>query len=172
MPDPGPRARVILGWIGAAVVFVVVAFVVGRPAGDANQPGALASASSSTAAAPLTIAFGTARDATTLLTTEPTSTFRRGDPFAYSVKLDEPIVSGVIYVKVDRVGETPATVQDWAEGEQNVDPQLAVISFEVPADNLVNEFGAGDYQMRISLQPAGEIIATGSFRLVEEPSAS
>jgi hypothetical protein len=33
-------------------------------------------------------------------------------------------------------------------------------------------FGAGDYEMRISLEPDGAVLASGSFRLVEEPGAS
>lgn len=172
LPEPGPRARVVLGWIGAAVVIAVVAFIVGRPAGDANQPGALASTSPSGAAQPLAIDFGTARDATTLEITEPVSTFRRGDPFTYSVRLGAPVSVDTIYVRVDRVGESPETVQDWSDGEQLVDPTLPVISFQVPADALLDDFGAGDYEMRISLTPPGSILALGQFRLDEIPAAS
>ena len=172
LPDPGPRTRVILGWVGAAVVIAIVAFIVGRPAGDANQAGALGSASPSGAAQPLTIAFGTSRDATTFAATEPTTTFRRGDAFAYSVELDAAVGVDTIYVRVDRVGESPETVQAWSEGDQVVDPSLPVISFQVPADALLDVFGAGDYEMRISLAPAGSILAFGQFRLVEEPVAS
>ena len=172
LPEPGPRARVILGWAGAALVIAVVAFIVGRPPADANQPGALASTSPSGGTQPLTIAFGTARDELTLAVSEPSSTFRRGDPFVYSVPLEDPIGVETIYVRVDRVGESPETVQDWSEGNQQVDRGLAIISFEVPADALLNEFGAGDYEMRISLAPAGTILALGTFRLDEVPAAS
>jgi hypothetical protein len=172
LPEPGPRARVILGWIGAAVVIAVVAFIVGRPAGDANQPGALASASPSGLAQPLPIAFGTARDAMTLLVSEPVSTFRRGDPCVYSVQLSAPVGVDTIYVRVDRVGDSPETVQDWSEGNQTVDPSLAVISFAVTSDALLDDFGIGDYEMRISLAPAGAILAMGTFRLDEVPPAS
>ena len=172
LPEPGPRARVILGWIGLAVVIAVVAFIVGRPPADANQPGALASTSPSGGAQPLTITFGTARDGTSLAVSEPASTFRRGDPFAYSVQLADPIGVDTIYVRVDRVEESPETVQDWSNGDQRLDPSLSVISFEVPSDVLLNDFGAGDYEMRISLTPAGSILALGSFRLDEVPAAS
>lgn len=172
LPEPGPGVRVILGWVGAAVVIAVVAFIVGRPAGDANEPGALASASPSRAVQPLPIDFGTARDATTLAVTEPVSTFRRGDPFTYSVQLADPVGVDTIYVRVDRVGESPETVQDWSDGDQLVDPTLPVISFQVPADALLDVFGAGDYEMRISLAPAGSILALGQFRLDEVPAPS
>ncbi|MEO8510704.1 MAG: hypothetical protein ABI534_05625 [Chloroflexota bacterium] len=172
LPEPGPRVRVILGWVGAAVVIAVVAFIVGRPAGDANQPGALASTSPSEVAQPLAIAFGTAMDATTLTVSELASTFRRGDPFTYSVQLADPVGVGTVYVRVDRVGEPPETVQDWSDGNQTVDPSLAVISFQVPADKLLDVFGAGDYEMRISLAPAGTVLALGTFRLDEVPAAS
>lgn len=172
LPEPGPKARVILGWVGAAVVVGVVAFIVGRPVGDANQPGALGSVVPSAVAQPLPIAFGTALDPISLAATEPTTTFRRGDPFAYSVQLAEAVGVDTIYVRVDRVGDAPSTVQDWSEGDQRVDPELAVISFLVPADLLLEDFGAGDYEMRVSLEPAGAILALGTFRLVEEPAAS
>lgn len=172
LPEPGPRARVILGWVGAAVVIAVVAFIVGRPAGDANQPGALASASPSGAPQPLAIDFGTARDELTFAITEPVSTFRRGDPFTYSVQLADPVGVDTIYVRVDRVGESPETVQDWSDGNQRVDPTLMAISFQVPADRLLEDFGAGAYEMRISLEPAGSILALGQFRLEEPPAAS
>ena len=102
--------------------------------------------------------------------TAPTSTFRRGDPFVYSVRLAEAGPE-LVYVRVDRTGDAPQTVQDWNEGEQRIDPTLAVISFEVPTDDLLDAFGAGDYEMRISLEPNGAVLAAGSFRLVEEPSA-
>jgi hypothetical protein len=172
LPEPGPRGRVVLGWLGAALVVGVVAFIVGRPAGDANDAGALASTTPSAGiAGPLTIAFGTARDPISLEVTAPTSTFRRGDPFVYSVRLAEA-GPALIYVRVDRTGTAPQTVQDWRDGEQRIDPTLAVISFEVPADDLLDVFGAGDYEMRISLEPDGAVLASGSFRLVEEPGAS
>ena len=171
LPEPGPRGRVILGWVGAGLVVAVVAFIVGRPASDANEAGALGSASPSQSSQLLPIAFGTARDPSSLEVTAPATTFRRGDPFVYSVHLPEAGVD-TIYVRVDRTGEAPLTVQDWSDGEQRIDPTLAVISFEVPADSLLDVFGPGDYEMRISLEPNGELLASGTFRLVEEPAAS
>lgn len=172
LPEPGPRGRVILGWVGAGLVVAVVAFIVGRPAGDANEAGALGSAAPSGSSQPLPIAFGTARDALSLEVTAPATTFRRGDLFVYSVHLPQEAGVDTIYVRVDRTGEAPVTVQDWSDGVQLIDPTLAVISFEVPADNLLDVFGAGDYEMRVSLEPDGELLASGTFRLIEEPAAS
>lgn len=172
LPEPGPRGRVILGWIGAAVVIAVVAFIVGRPPADAGDA-IVGSPVPSPTAAPLPITFGTALDPSSLLALHPTGTFRSGDAFAYSVDLGAPVGTDTVYVHVDRVDGTVETVQDWAEGDQLVDAALTAIAFQVPAANLADAFGPGTYEMQISLDEGGRpLLATGSFRLVDEPAAS
>jgi hypothetical protein len=172
VPEPGPRGRVILGWIGAGLVLAIVAFIVGRPSGDAGDGDAARSAAPSASASALPITFGRALDAGTLEAVEPTGTYHRGDTFAYSVTLAEPAGADAVYVRVDRVNGTRETVQDWTDGEQIINPGAATVGFEVAADALLDAFGPGRYEMRMSLTPNGEVLAAGSFELVEDPVAS
>lgn len=172
LPEPGPRGRVVLGWVGAGLVVALVAFIVGRPAGDAGEIGTLRSPVPSSAPEPQPIVFGRALDPDTLEAVDPTETYRRGDTFAYSVTLAQPPGTDTVYVRVDRVGASSETVQDWTDGAQAVAPDAHLVSFEVPANALLDAFGPGRYRMQMSLMVGGEPVAVGTFELAEDPAAS
>lgn len=165
-----PRTRTIAGWLAALGLLAVIAFFVGRLGGDAQGPTADPGSSPSTSAGISSdaIAFGTALDATSGAVSEASRTtrFTAGDTFAYSILPDPPSSEPQIYVEVERTGGGAAeTVQEPTEA-QGVPPEAAVIAFQVPADRLLADFGAGDYVMRIYFELEGEVVADGEFQLI------
>ncbi|MGH2445811.1 MAG: hypothetical protein ACRDGD_07210 [Candidatus Limnocylindria bacterium] len=171
-----PRARRIGGWVVAALLIGGIAVVVRVLGGDGTGvvPGTSPSASG---VAALEIHFGTALDATSgeVADAARTDRFASGDSFVYSVRT-EGTPPAVVYVEVERTGGgDPGMVQTIEDGEQEL-PDPSVIAFTVPADNLFEVFGAGEYLMRIYAEPTGAPLAEGSFELVspveESPATS
>jgi hypothetical protein len=168
-----PRERRILGWVVALVLVIGIALVVGLLGGDADGAPAAADGSASASAAAQVIAFGTAIDAGTgeVAVDARTDRFVSADAFAYSVRPAGPIPS-TIYVEVERTGGGPVEVvqgpaNDW---DQVVAPDSVTIAFSVPAADLLEVFGPGEYRMRIFDDPAATApIAEGGFILVADP---
>jgi len=169
-----PRERRILGWVVALVLVIGIALIVGVLGGDADgAPAGAGPSPSASAGAPPPIAFGTAIDAGTgeVAAEARTDRFASPDAFAYSVRPAGP-VPATIYVEVERTGGGPREVvqgpaNDW---DQAVAPGSVTIAFSVPAADLLEVFGPGDYRMRIFDDPeATEPIAQGQFILVADP---
>ena len=161
---PGPRARTWLGWAAAAVGVAVVAFFVGRAGSEVG----IASPTPSPSPAPLTVTFGTALDPVSGLAIQPTSRFRAGDQFAYSVPLAAAPGVDKILVEIIRLeGATETVVQ--VPSSQGIVPTSRVIAFTVPTADLLHAWGPGSYAMRMYLVSATAPFATGRFTLVETP---
>jgi hypothetical protein len=163
-----PGMRTIVGWLAAIGIVIIAAFFVGR-LGSPEAPGSGGStASGPTSPTPLPIAFGTGRDEATgeVAADLRIESFAAGDPFFYSVR--PPSAPGIaqVYVEVIRVedGET-APVQTPAPQPLN-SAYPEVITFRVPADDLIAAFGPGTFVMRIYLDPQQDPIAEGRFELV------
>jgi hypothetical protein len=170
------RQKLIAGWLAAIALVLVIALVVRFLGGDGDGTPVVPSPSASDGAAgPATIVFGTSLDATTGEIPEAArvNRFATGDTFAYAVPAGSE-VPGTVYVGVERIaGGAVGGVQDAAtEGAQTVPDGRPTIAFTVPAANLLEVFGPGEYVMRIHADPAAEPIAEGTFVLVGEPVAS
>jgi len=158
----GGRSGVILTWVGAIAGLAVLAFLIGR----AGDEGASNSPTPLPTAGPLSISFGTGIDEATHLVTGPTDSFSPGDPFAYSV--DPPAPPGVaqVYVEVSRIdGDVETVVQEATA--QALRPGATSFGFVAEATPLIVNWGEGRYEMRIYLDPFGEVYAQGRFILVE-----
>lgn len=167
---PGPRARLWLGWAAAAIGVVLVAFLVGRAGSESGLPSLTPSSS---AAGPLPIAYGTALDPATGEVTQLTDRFRAEDRIAYSVRLPSAPGVDTILVEIVRLGADGETVVQ-EPASQGIAASSSVIgfAFAVPTSDLLEDWGAGDYAMRIYLPGAVDPTATGRFTLVETPEAS
>ena len=168
----GPRERRILGWIVALVLVVGIAIVVGVLGGNGDgTPVDPTDSIPPSAGAVLPIAFGTELDETTgeIAADAQTDRFTGADTFAYAVRTAGAVPT-TVYVEVERVGGGSAGVVQPAtpEGEQAVPAGRPAIAFTVPAANLLEVFGAGEYRMRIFDDPAGAPLAEGTFTLVAE----
>ena len=165
-----PRASRLAGWLAALLLVLAVAAAARIFGGDGDGSGVVGQPSPS-AAARLTITFGTALDDRRLVPDDARATrFARGDTFAYSVNDADP--ASAIYVEVRRVGGGPIeTVQAPVE-EQLIPGAPARIGFTVPAADLVDAFGDGTFEMLIYLDPAGEPIAEGRFELIEAAASA
>ncbi len=168
-----PRALRIGGWVVAILLIAGIAVVVGLLGGDADTGPLGASPSASDSVAGGTIAFGTSIDQATGQVAAGASTdrFVAGDTFAYSVALSETTPDPV-FVEVRRTGGGLAEiVQAPVDGRQPLEYPPA-LAFDVPADDLFEVFGPGEYLMVIYADPALAPIAEGSFTLVGAPDAS
>ena len=77
-----------------------------------------------------------------------------------------------VFVEVRRTGGGLAEiVQTPVDGRQPLEYPPA-LAFDVPADDLFEVFGPGEYLMLIYADPALDPIAEGSFILVGAPAAS
>jgi hypothetical protein len=158
----GPRARILVGWVAAAAVVAVIAFIVGLPSNDAGTPQPTPSSSGAPA---LSIVFGTALDPASGEAVQPTGRFAAGDLFAYSVRLAGPIGREAVQVEVLRVdGDTLTVVQPPAA--QSVSAESRVIAFSVPTDALLKAFGQGEFVMRIYRDGGHGPVAEGRFHLI------
>ena len=170
------RQKLIAGWLAAIGLILVIAIVVRFLGGDGDGSPVVPSPSASAAgASPAAILFGTSLDATSgaVPETARVSRFAAGDTFAYAVPADGTVPS-TVYVGVERLSGGPAgLVQDAAtEGMQPMPAGRPAIGFTVPAADLLDAFGPGEYRMRIHLDPAEDPIAEGTFVLVGEPATS
>ena len=166
-----PRSLRLAGWLVAIVLVLGIAAAVRFLGGNGDGDAVAARPSGSASLLPA-IAFGTALDEQRAVAAgSETSEFARGQVFAYAVPDAAP--ASVVYVEVVRIADGDrGTVQAPVEG-QTVPNAPGAIGFTVPADNLLDAFGAGRYEMTIYLDPAGDPIATGTFELVDEtPSGS
>ena len=168
-----PRALRIGGWVVAILLIAGITIVVGLLGGDADTGPLGASPSASGSVSTTTIEFGTSIDQAIGGVAAGTTTdrFVAGDTFAYSVA-----VSGTspdpVFVEVRRTGGGLAEiVQAPVDGRQPLEYPPA-LAFDVPADDLFEVFGPGEYLMLIYADPAVEPIAEGSFILVGAPAAS
>ena len=156
------RIGLAVGWTGAILVVGVVAFIVGRPGQDAGVLGATPQAS---VRGPLPVAFGTAIDRVSGEAAKRTTSFRRGEPFAYSVRLTRPVGTTYVYVAVLRdSGGTLTQLQ--APTRQKTLPDRAVVAYIVTVDGLIEAFGSGSFLLRISLDPASRPVAEGRFTIL------
>jgi len=168
-----PRVLRIGGWVVAILLVAGIAVVVGLFGGDADTGPLGASPSASGSVATATVAFGTSIDVAIGGVAAGTSTdrFVAGDTFAYSVALSGTSPDPV-FVEVRRTGGGVAEiVQSPVEGRQPLEYPPA-LAFDVPADDLFEVFGPGEYLMLIYADPALDPIAEGSFILVGAPAAS
>jgi hypothetical protein len=161
------QGNAVIGWAAAVAVLVVLAFVVGGPAAE---QGLLGGTPAPSAAPPLTIRFGQGLDPQTNRATPRTRRFRSGDPFAYSVTLAQRPGTRDILVEVTRLdGGRRVVVQE--PSLQHIQPQARTFAFQVETDDLLEAWGAGDYEMRIFLGPGSDPIAIGRFTLIATPGA-
>ena len=166
-----PRSLRLAGWLVAIVLVLGIAAAV-RFLGGNGDGDAVAATPGGSGTQLATIAFGTALDDQRAVAAgSEASEFTRGQLFAYAVPDAAP--ASVVYVEVVRIGEGAGeTVQAPVEG-QAVPNAPGAIGFTVPADNLLDVFGSGRYEMTIYLDPAGDPIASGTFELVDgTPSGS
>jgi hypothetical protein len=164
-----PRSLRLAGWLVAVVLVLGIAAAV-RFLGGNGDGAAVATSPSPSGAAPAPITFGTALDdLRAVVAGSETSEFTRGQTFAYAVPDAAP--ASVVYVEVARIDGAEETVQAPVEG-QPVPNAPGPIGFTVPADNLIDAFGAGRFEMTIYLDPAGSPIAAGTFELVDAPASA
>jgi hypothetical protein len=159
------------GWLVALLLVLGIAGAV-RLLGESSDAGNPSSSGAATAGgSPLQIEFGTTLTPERLVPVEArAASFTRGDTFAYAVPEADP--AAAIYVEVRRVDGGPvALVQEPVE-EQAIPDGPALIGFTVPAENLLDAWGAGAYEMRIFLAPDGPVLAQGRFVLVEPPAST
>jgi hypothetical protein len=165
-----PRARQLAGWVAALLLVLGIAGAV-RLLGESGDEGAaVPSPSGTSGAATLAIVFGTELSAERVVpVTAHTTSFERGDTFAYAVSGGQP--AEAVYVEVERTDGGPLeTVQAPIEA-QPIPDAPALIGFTVPAAVLLDAWGPGAYVMRIYLEPGGKPIAEGRFVLAEAPSS-
>jgi hypothetical protein len=163
-----PRARQLAGWVAVLVLVLAIAGAV-RLFGESADEGAVVPSPSGTdGTVMLAIVFGTELSAERVVPVGArTTSFEPGDTFAYAVDGGEPAEAA--YVEVERTDGGPLeTVQEPIDA-QVIPGAPALIGFTVPAENLINEWGAGAYLMRIYLEPDGAPIAEGRFVLAEAP---
>jgi hypothetical protein len=164
-----PRALRIAGWLVAAFLIVGIAVVVGLLGGDADETGVgrPSASASGGAATGSTITFGTSIDQATGEVAEEARTdrFTAGDTFAYSTTVPGTAPDPV-YVEVRRTGGgSVEIVQAALDGMQPLEYPPAV-AFDVPADDLFEVFGPGEYLMLIYADPEDEPLAEGPFVLI------
>lgn len=166
--DLSPRARRVVGWVAAAALVIGIALAV-RVVGGAGDGVPTASPGGSAAAGgPLAIAFGTSLDPATGLVAPATRTtrFAAGDTFAYSVADMPP--PATVSVEVERIAGGPLEVVQ--RPSRQVLGDAAVVAFAVPADALLEDFGPGEYRMRIYAEGETTPAAEGVFELVAASS--
>jgi hypothetical protein len=165
--DLSPRAMRIAGWVVAFGLIAGIAVVVGLLGGDADSGPLGASPSASGGTSATTIVFGTSIDEATGAVAESARTdrFTAGETFAYSVELTGTTPDPV-FVEVRRTGGGAAEiVQAAVDGRQPLEYAPA-LAFDVPADDLFEVFGPGEYLMLIYADPEAEPLAEGTFHLV------
>ena len=163
-----PRARQLAGWLAALVLVLGIAGAV-RLFGESGDEGAvLPSPSETDGVATLAIVFGTELSAERVVPVGArTTSFERGDTFAYAVDGGPP--ADAAYVEVERTEGGPLeTVQEPIDA-QGIPDAPALIGFTVAAARLLDAWGPGAYLMRIYIEPGGRPIAEGRFVLVEAP---
>jgi hypothetical protein len=175
--DLSPRALRIGGWIVAFLLIAGIAVIIGLLGRDADEGGIGAQPSGSAAeSGSLPISFGTALDASGEVAADSrTDRFAAGDSFNYSVAPSGRPPQEV-YVEVRRIGGGAVEIAQ-APVEAQMLPNPDVIAFTVPADDLLDVFGPGEYLMLIYADPEDEPLAEGTFHLVgpsdsAQPSAS
>jgi hypothetical protein len=158
-----PRARQITGWLAALLLVLGIAGAV-RFLGETQEDGTVAPSPSDRGLLP--IVFGTELTAERVVPVRAqTTSFERGMTFAYAVDGGEPAEAA--YVEVQRTGGGPVeTVQEPVEA-QPIPDAPALVGFTVPAANLLDAWGPGEYLMRIYLEPDGAPIAEGRFVLAQ-----
>ena len=163
-----PRARALAGWVAALVLVLGIAGAV-RLFGESGDEGAVVpSPSGAHGGATLAIVFGTELSAERVVPVGArTTSFERGDLFAYAVDGGQP--AEAVYVEVERTDGGPLeTVQEPIEA-QPIPDAPALIGFTVESAILLDAWGPGAYLMRIYLEPRGDPIAEGRFVLAEAP---
>jgi len=165
-----PRARQLAGWVAALLLVLGIAGAV-RLFGESGDEGAVVpSPSGAGGPAALAIVFGTELSAERVIPVGArTSSFERGDTFAYAVDGGQP--AEAVYVEVERAEGGPLEVVQAPIEAQAIPDGPALIGFTVPAAALLDAWGVGAYVMRIYLEPDGEPIAEGRFVLAEAPSS-
>lgn len=161
------RDRRVVGWIAAVAVVIGIAVVVGLLGGNGDgAPVAPAPSASPSSATGQQITFGTALDPTTgeVAADARTARFAAGDTFAYSIPAQAP-VPGTVYVEVERIGGGPAEVVQPAT-EHGVSAASLAVAFAVPADDLLRDFGPGEYRMRILADATGTPLGEGIFEVI------
>ena len=124
-----------------------------------NQP------SETPPAGPLPITFGHTLDPDTYLVTDPTSQFRRGEPFAYSVNpAVHPGVPNVYVSVVAFRGGDEVVLQ--APSAQRLLPEPVSFGYATTTNDMAELFGYGQFAMEIYLDPEGPLYARGRFEIV------
>lgn len=173
-PSLSPRARWLAGWVAAIVIIGGIALVVRVLGGNADGVAVVPTPSPAGEAGPAApIRFGTALDPATgeVAADAVTDRFVASDRFVYSHRPADPPPS-TVWVEVRRGADgTGEAVQSPAPHALAED--ALVIAFDVPASALIDDFGAGAFQMRIALADGDPPAAVGSFELVvASPSGS
>jgi hypothetical protein len=152
-PARGPRRAVLLGWLAAAAAIAIFALIVGRPAEGTRD------ASPTPEPERQSILFGTRLDPATGEAVVPTDRFLAGDPFAYSLRLTQPLEVDAVTVEVLRVeGDS---LESSHVGQL---PAAGIIAEQIGADAMLATHGPGDFVMRIYVTP-DEVLGEGSFTL-------
>lgn len=169
-PLRSPRGRRIAGWVAAFAVVAGIALGVRLVGGSGDGSPSASPTGSAVAGDVGSITFGTSLDPVTGLVATPsrTSRFSPGDSFAYSVADLSP--PPAIEVEVARVTDGPTEVVQ-TRTAQALGPGATVVAFSVPADGLLEAFGAGEFRMRIYLPDEDQPQAEGIF-VLNGPSPS
>lgn len=114
-----------------------------------------------------TVTFGYGLNQSTNEVVDVATTFSPGQIFAHSIKLAEPFGVARIEEEVIRVAGdgTLTVVQERADEVVPVQPELDIVGFKVPASDLVQLWGPGDYILRA--YRGVELLAEGRFTLTE-----
>ncbi len=169
--DLSPRARRIGGWLAAVVLVLGIAAAVRIFGGNADGDAVLATPSPAPSTTVYAITFGTELgDDRIVPASAETNRFVADDLFAYSVA--EAPAAASVYVGVRRIGGGPVEVVQPPTEAQAIPEGPATIGFQVPAVNLFEAFGAGTYEMTISLEAGAAPMAAGTFELIDEPAPS
>ena len=163
-----PRARQLAGWVAALLLVLGIAGRGSAVRRERRRGGRRCEPVGHDGGATLAIVFGTELSAERVVPVGArTTSFERGDLFAYAVDGGQP--AEAVYVEVERTDGGPLeTVQEPIEAQQIPDAP-ALIGFTVESAVLLDAWGPGAYLMRIYLEPGGEPIAEGRFVLAEAP---
>jgi hypothetical protein len=116
-----------------------------------------------------TVTFGRAMDLTTKEILDRTDTFTRGDQFCHSITVPRAFGVDAVQEEIVRIDGDDLTVVQRRQGPPlPADPNASVIGFCVSADDLVDDWGTGDFVLSDYRRKDGlQLIAQGRFTLTE-----
>ncbi len=115
---------------------------------------------------PGTLTLGTGRNRQTCEITGQTDTFGPGSVFAHAIALNEAFGVDRLGEEVVRVADSKETIVQTRQDGQNAAPSKAkIVCYQVPSNNLIKAWGAGNFVMWI--YRGDEKIAEAAFTLTK-----